>query len=43
MLFNNLPKSERYIFNRFISKEEPVKNREEIVLFDLFPTILDYI
>jgi phosphoglycerol transferase len=39
----NIKKSKRYIFNRFISKEEPIKEREEIVHFDLFPTILDYI
>jgi phosphoglycerol transferase len=41
--FNNVPKSKRSIFNRFISEELPIKNRKEIVHFDLFPTILDYI
>jgi phosphoglycerol transferase len=41
--FHNIPKSERFIFNRFISEELPIKNRKEIVHFDLFPTILDYI
>ena len=43
ILFNNIPKSKRYIFNRFISEKAPIKNREEIVLYDLFPTIMDFI
>jgi phosphoglycerol transferase len=34
---------ERYIFNEFISKDPIRKNREEIVHFDLLPTILEFI
>ena len=35
--------SGRYIFNSFISASPPKKNRDEIVPFDLFPTILEFI
>lgn len=34
---------ERYIFNRFISNTPITKNRENILHFDLFPTILEFI
>jgi phosphoglycerol transferase len=34
---------ERYIFNEFISRDAMHKNREEIVHFDLLPTLLDFI
>jgi phosphoglycerol transferase len=34
---------ERYIFNKFISREAVHKNREEIVHFDLLPTMLEFI
>lgn len=34
---------ERHIFNRFISEETIHKNREAILPFDLFPTVLDFI
>ena len=34
---------ERHIFNLFVSKDVPKKLREDIVHFDLFPTILDFI
>jgi phosphoglycerol transferase len=34
---------ERYIFNKFISREAMHKNREEIVHFDLLPTLLEFI
>lgn len=34
---------ERYIFNKFISSEPVHKNREEIVHFDLLPTVLEFI
>jgi phosphoglycerol transferase len=34
---------ERHIFNSFISDMQPKRNREEIVHFDLFPTILEFI
>ena len=33
----------RYIYNRFISDKPITKNRENILHFDLFPTILDFI
>lgn len=35
--------SNRSIFNKFISDKPIIKNREEILHFDLFPTILEYI
>jgi len=35
--------SERTIFNLFISNKAPQKIRDDIVHFDLFPTILDFI
>lgn len=41
--FLDLTKTKRSIYNLFISKDLPVKNREEIVHFDLFPTILEFI
>lgn len=34
---------ERHIYNRFISSTDISKNRENIVPFDLFPTILEFI
>jgi len=34
---------ERHIFNLFVSNNIPHKRREDIVHFDLFPTILDFI
>ncbi|MEO7343533.1 MAG: sulfatase-like hydrolase/transferase, partial [Methylotenera sp.] len=34
---------ERYIFNRFISNKLITKNRENILHFDMFPTILEFI
>jgi phosphoglycerol transferase len=34
---------ERYIFNKFIAKAPMHKNREEIVHFDLLPTVLEFI
>lgn len=34
---------ERYIFNKFISQAPMHKNREEIVHFDLLPTVLEFI
>jgi len=34
---------ERYVFNKFISEQSFVKNREEILHFDLFPTTLEFI
>lgn len=34
---------ERYIFNKFISNAPMKKNREEIVHFDLLPTMLEFI
>lgn len=34
---------QRYIYNRFISNQPITKNRENILHFDLFPTILDFI
>jgi phosphoglycerol transferase len=34
---------ERYIFNKFISREPMHKNREEIVHFDLLPTMLEFL
>lgn len=34
---------ERHIFNRFISNEPISKNREDMVPFDMFPTILEFI
>ncbi len=33
---------ERHIFNAFISDRPPVKNREDLVHFDLLPTILEF-
>ena len=34
---------DRRIFNRFISRQRPVKNTEEILPFDLFPTMLEFV
>ncbi len=34
---------QRFIFNRFISNQLIKKNREDILHFDLFPTILEFI
>jgi phosphoglycerol transferase len=34
---------ERYIFNKFISRAPMHKNREEIVHFDLMPTVLEFL
>ncbi len=34
---------QRYIFNRFVSNTPITKNRENILHFDLFPTILEFI
>ncbi|MES2501890.1 MAG: sulfatase-like hydrolase/transferase [Pseudomonadota bacterium] len=34
---------QRYIYNRFISNTPITKNRENILHFDLFPTILEFI
>jgi phosphoglycerol transferase len=34
---------ERYIFNKFISRGTMQKNREELVHFDLLPTLLEFI
>jgi phosphoglycerol transferase len=34
---------ERYIFNKFISSAPMHKNREEIVHFDLLPTVLEFL
>jgi phosphoglycerol transferase len=34
---------ERYIFNKFVSHDPVHKNRDEIVHFDLLPTILEFI
>jgi phosphoglycerol transferase len=34
---------ERYIFNEFISNKPPRKNREDILHFDLLPTILEFV
>jgi phosphoglycerol transferase len=35
--------SGRFIFNSFVSAAPPKKNREDIVPFDLFPSILEFI
>jgi phosphoglycerol transferase len=35
--------SERRIFNSFISAKPPAKNREKILHFDLFPSILEFL
>ena len=32
--------NERYIFNRFFTEDKLVKNRDEMLSFDMFPTIL---
>lgn len=34
---------ERHIFNRLISQDKIHKNREDILPFDMFPTLLDFI
>jgi phosphoglycerol transferase len=34
---------ERYIFNRFISSYPITKNREDVLHFDMFPSILEFI
>lgn len=34
---------QRYIYNQFISTEKITKNRENILHFDLFPTILEFL
>jgi phosphoglycerol transferase len=41
---DRLPESQkRSIFNKFVSDDKPIFNRNEIVHFDLFPTILEFI
>ena len=40
---NNISKSERYIFNRFISKDDHQLNSEEILHVDMLPSILTFI
>lgn len=43
-LFDVLRKvDDRRIFNRFISQQPPVKNTEEIIPFDLYPSLLEFI
>lgn len=37
------PVKERYVYNRFISNQPHAKNREELVHFDMLPTILEFI
>ena len=37
------PVKERYVYNRLISNQPHAKNREEIVHFDMLPTILEFI
>jgi phosphoglycerol transferase len=34
---------ERHVFNALISAKPPVKNREQVLHFDMFPTILEFI
>jgi phosphoglycerol transferase len=34
---------ERYVFNELIAAKPAVKNREEVLHFDMFPTILEFI
>jgi phosphoglycerol transferase len=34
---------DRHIFNRFIANKPITKNREEVLHFDMFPTILEFI
>ena len=34
---------DRHVFNAFFAKQAPLKNREDIVHFDLLPTLLDFI
>lgn len=34
--------SERSVFNAFIGKDAPVRNRAQLVHFDLLPTILEF-
>ena len=34
---------ERHVFNALISNKPVVKNREDILHFDMFPTILEFI
>ena len=34
---------ERHVFNELIANNPPVKNREEVLHFDMFPTILEFI
>lgn len=43
LIIEKLEKGDRSIFNKFISKDSFKKNREEILHFDLFPTILEFI
>jgi len=38
-----IPDPERHIFNLFVGQNAPRKNREQIVHFDLLPTILDFV
>ncbi len=33
----------RHVFNAFFAKQAPVKNRDDIVHFDMLPTLLDFI
>lgn len=34
---------ERHVFNRFISAKPVTKNREDVLHFDMFPTILEFV
>ena len=34
---------ERHIFNRFISNKPITKNRDEVLHFDMFPSILEFV
>lgn len=34
---------QRHVFNAFFARQPPAKNREDIVHFDLLPTLLDFI
>ncbi len=40
---NDISKSERYIFNRFISQDNYQTNSEEILHVDMLPSILTFI
>ncbi len=41
-LSDQLPKEERFIYNKMISNEKFVLNRGEICHFDIFPTLLEF-